>query len=185
LVWDAHSTSPLFNYLLQLATGQPPRTFFPDFPWLAYPLVGLTVGHLLKRDGPASFEYIGCWGFALVGLDIIFDWLYPKIPLTSFYRPYPVDTACHIGIVLLALYGWDLLYRYVRPNHFFRVLTYSSKNITQIYLIQWVLISLFLPLVGYQTLGLTAIVLVIVPVATLVYVLSAFINAGRKTGFTF
>jgi hypothetical protein len=185
LVWDAHSNNPLLNYMLQLATGQPPRTFFPIFPWLAYPMVGLVVGRVLQRDGPSCFSIFGQWGIALMGISAIFDWLYPNMPPTTFYRTYPVDTAGHVGIVLLALYFWDLLHRFVKSNHFFRVLTYSSKNITQIYLIQWVLISFLLPLVGYQKLGLTATILVIVPVAALVYVLSAFINVSRKTGLTF
>jgi hypothetical protein len=185
VVWDAHNTNPLLNYLLQLAAGQPPHTFFPFFPWLAYPLVGLAIGHVLKRDGPACFRYVGGWGLVLFGISVIFDRLYPNMPPTTFYRTYPVSSAGHIGIVFITLYAWDLLYRYVKPNHFFRVLTYSSKNITQIYLIQWVLISLFLPLVGYQALGLSATILVIVPVAALVYILSAFANASRKTGFTF
>jgi hypothetical protein len=140
---------------------------------------------VLKREGPSCFPIFGQWGIVLIGMSVIFDWLYPNMPPTTFYRTYPVDTACHIGIVFIALYAWDLLYRYVKPNHFCRVLIYSSKNITQIYLIQWVLISFFLPLLGYQTLGFTATVLVIVLVTALVYVLSAFINASRKTGFTF
>ena len=185
LVWDSRSASPLLNYLLQLATGQPPRIFFPFFPWAVYPLVGLAIGCVLKREGPSCFSICGQWGIVLLAISMIFDWLYPNMPPTTFYRTYPVDTVCHIGIVLLALYAWDLLYRYVRPNLFFRVLTYSSKNITQIYLIQWVLIGLFLPFVGYQTLGLTVTVLLIVSLMALVYILSAFINASRKTGFTF
>jgi hypothetical protein len=184
LVWDAHSSNGFWNYVLQLATGEPPRTFFPLFPWLAYPLVGLAIGRVLKRDGPACFEYVGGWGLALIGISVIFDWLYPNIPQTTFYRTYPVDTAYHIGIVFLALYAWDLLYRYVKPNHFFRVLTYSSKHITQIYLIQWILISALLPAWGYQHLGLGATMLVIIPITGTVYLLSALINAGRKQGFT-
>jgi len=183
LVWDAHSTSPLLNYLLQLATGQPPRTFFPVFPWLAYPLVGLTIGHVLRRNGPGCFRFVGGWGLALIGIRVIFDWLYPNMPQRTFYRTYPVDTASHLGIVLLALYFWDLLYRYVKPNHFFRVLRYSSRHITLIYLIQWIVISLFLPLTGYQTLGLGATTLVIILVTVAVYFISALINAGRRDGF--
>jgi surface polysaccharide O-acyltransferase-like enzyme len=184
LAWDAHSHQPTLDYVLQLATGKPPRTFFPLFPWLAYPLVGLAIGRVLKHDGPACFRYAGGWGLALIGIGVIFDFLYPNIPETTFYRTYPVDTACHIGIVLLALYSWDLLYRYIKPNHFLRVLTYSSKHITQIYLIQWILISALLPVWGYQHLGLGATMLVILPITGTVYLLSALINAGRNQGFT-
>jgi hypothetical protein len=86
--------------------------------------------------------------------------------------------------VFIALYCWDLLYRYVKPNHFFRVLTYSSKHITLIYLIQWVLISALLPVWGYQRFGLGVTMLVIVPITATVYLLSALINAGRRGGFS-
>jgi hypothetical protein len=184
LVWDANSSSSFWNYLLQLTVGQPPRTFFPVFPWLAYPLVGLAIGRIIKRDGPSCFQIFGQWGIALIGINVMFDFLYPNTPPTSFYRTYPVETACHSGIVFIALYCWDLLYRYVKPNHFFRVLTYSSKHITLIYLTQWILISALLPVWGYQRLGLGVTMLVIVPITATVYLLSALINAGRRDGFS-
>ncbi len=184
LVWDIHSRYPILNYILQLAAGQPPRTFFPVFPWLTYPLAGLTIGHLLRRDGPGCFRFLGAWGLALIGISIVFGFVYPNLPPTTFYRTYPVDTAYHLGIVLLALHFWDQIYRCVKLNHFFRILRYSSKHITLIYLIQWIVISLFLPLVGYQTLGTVATASVTLLVTVVVYFLSAFINAARNDGFS-
>jgi surface polysaccharide O-acyltransferase-like enzyme len=184
LVWDAQNSNAVLNYFLQLTSGQPPRAFFPFFPWLAYPLVGLAIGRAIRRDCRFHAQLVGQWGIALIGTGLIFDLLYPNIPQTTFYRSYPVDTAYHIGVVFLALYVWDVLCRYVKPNLCWRILTYSSKHITLIYLIQWVLISALLPVWGYQHLGLGATMLVILPITGTVYLLSALINAGCKQGFT-
>jgi hypothetical protein len=184
LVWDLHSRYSILNYILQLVAGQPPRTFFPVFSWLAYPLAGVTIGHLLRRDGPGCFRPLGAWGLGLIAISIVFGLVYPNLPPTTFYRTYPVDTACHLGIVLLALYFWDQIYRCVKLNHFFRILRYSSRHITLIYLIQWVVISLLLPLIGYQTLGAPATASVIIVITLVVYFLSALINAARNDGFS-
>jgi uncharacterized membrane protein len=180
LVWDAHSGCPVLNYLLQLATGQPPRTFFPLFPWLVYPLVGLALGRWMKRDAAHTFRDCGWMGGALIALGRLFSAAYPQLPATTFYRTYPHETMEHAGIVLLALYTWDLLYRYVRPNLFWRILTYSSKHVTQLYLIQWPLIFLWLPVIGYQRLGLLATIAVMVPMMAATYFLSALLQK-RKT----
>jgi uncharacterized membrane protein len=182
--WDAHSSCPLHNYVLRLATGQPPRTFFPLLPWLVYPLVGLALGRFLKRDAAGCFKLCGGIGLGLIALDHIFQCAYPAVQAANFYRTYPHETMGHVGVVLLALYGWDLLHRFVKPNFCWRLLTYSSRHITQIYLIQWPLLFLLLPLIGYQRLGLTATMMLMLPITAAVYFISALINAGSKNGFT-
>jgi surface polysaccharide O-acyltransferase-like enzyme len=182
--WDAHSACPLLKYVWQLATGQSPRTFFPMLPWLVYPLVGLALGRFLKRDAAGCFKLCGGIGMTLIALDHMFQCAFPNIRATSFYRTYPHETMGHVGVVLVALYGWDLLHRFVKPNLFWRILTYSSQHITQIYLIQWPLLFLWLPVIGYQRLEWTATLFVMFPMTAATYFLSALINASTKNGLT-
>ncbi|HLX90860.1 MAG TPA: heparan-alpha-glucosaminide N-acetyltransferase domain-containing protein, partial [Puia sp.] len=55
--WDLHGANPLSNYLLSLAGGQPPRVFFPLFPWLVYPLVGYAFGRHLAKLKQKAFAF--------------------------------------------------------------------------------------------------------------------------------
>ena len=149
--WDQYSCSPVANYMTALVGGQPPAVFFPLFPWLCYPLVGLAIGFWLNRNPPDRFLFIGLAGVASILLGEVgsyFDAL-----SMSFYRTRAADTAIHLGIVLVWLWVWEVIATYVKPNAVFRLLSFASRHITLLYLIQWPLICWGLPLFGYQHLG--------------------------------
>ena len=48
-IWDMHSRYFLADYYFQLVGGLPPSVYFPLFPWLVYPLIGLVIGHYLQH----------------------------------------------------------------------------------------------------------------------------------------
>jgi hypothetical protein len=184
LVWDAHSSHPWVNYILQLATGQPPQVFFPLFPWLVYPLLGLVIGCLLSQH-PEELVYILLCkmgiGWIIVGYG---GHLLSHEPSTGFYRTYPFDTLWHMGIVLLTFCFWQWAATHIRRNRFFELLTYSSEHITQLYIIQWILICWLLPIIGYQQLGVGASFLMGGVTTVITYTLSASINLLREYGKT-
>jgi hypothetical protein len=176
-VWDTHHSNPVLNYLLELFTGQPPQVFFPVFPWLYYPLAGLIIGHWIKTINSKKiqkkilFIALLCLAEGIAG-----KFLEKGRPLTSFYRTYPEDTLLHLAIVLLALCTWEYLSRKCPSNPFFHLLTYSSRHITQIYIIQWLVICWFLPLIGYQTLGLWTSVVMSIGVSLTTFGASRFLH---------
>jgi uncharacterized membrane protein len=180
--WDHHSCSPVANYIAALVGGQPPSVFFPLFPWLTYPLAGLTIGYLLNRNPPDRFLFIGLAGAALILIGAIGG--YFDGPSTSFYRTQPGDTAIHLGIVLVWLWIWEGMSTYVKSNAFFRLLRFASRNITLIYLIQWPLICWLLPLFGYQQLGGWSSTGVAVSMTLLTIFLSLLILASRREGIS-
>lgn len=173
LLWDLYSDHSFFNYLLQLIGGKPPRVFFPLFPWLVYPLIGVYVGMLVKNKLP--FKIPRLWVFsAVIGCSwvVVYYFLHYEEPL--FYRTEPIGTLMHLLVVLIWLFVWHLLSKWVPYNQFFKLLQWLSKNITSIYLLQWVLLFWLLPLFGFQQLGFYAtsvlMLLVVVNVWVLVYV---------------
>jgi hypothetical protein len=176
--WDHASCSPVTNYFAALVGGQPPAVYFPLFPWLAYPLAGLSIGYWLNRNPPDRFLFIGLTGIALFLLGEIGH--YFEAASTSFYRTRPAETSIHLGIVLVWLWIWEGLSGYVKSNAFFRLLQFASHNITLIYLIQWPLICWLLPLLGYQQLGYLSSMSAAVLLTIVTFLLTLLVDAARK-----
>jgi uncharacterized membrane protein len=180
LVWDTHSRNISLNYILQLFTGAPPRVFFPEFPWIVYPLIGLAIGHYLQKNETLTYASCRHAGLVCLAAGYIFEQLGHEHEAAGFYRTCPGETLVHIGIVLLTLYLWDWVSRHLHANAFFLILKYMSRHITQIYLIQWTLICWLLPLFGYRDLGLFASVEAIGLTSMASFSLSVFLNRLKR-----
>lgn len=155
LVWDLKTGITFVDRVLVLFNGHPPFTFFPVFPWLVYPLTGLTLGYLLKSNNATYIlKKTGITGIILVIISLLLPPTDQPKEWLPFYRTAPADTIFHLGFVLawLAIYHW--ISRKVGKNPIFSLLEFCSRNITVIYLIQWVLIFWCLNLTGYLRLNM-------------------------------
>ena len=171
-VWDMHFENPLLDYISALATAQPPYVFFPLFPWLVYPLAGLAIGYYFQKDQSRTFIMCGVIGAVLTSVGLSLEHFFTTDNSFGFYRTHIPGTMWHLGIVLGTLYVWNLIGRSITNNYFFRILTFSSKNITLIYIIQWVMICWMLPVFGYQELPLSISVMVMLSMTINTYLLT-------------
>lgn len=155
-IWDLKTGIAFVDQVLVLFNGHPPQTFFPVFPWLVYPLIGLTLGFLLKTN---HTEYIlrktGIAGIAFIIISLSFPATTTITEWLSFYRTAPADTIFHLGFVLLWLSIFHWLSRKLKPNPIFQLLRFCSRHITAIYILQWILICWCLSITGYLQLDLT------------------------------
>ncbi|HMR82860.1 MAG TPA: heparan-alpha-glucosaminide N-acetyltransferase domain-containing protein [Niabella sp.] len=168
LLWDLYTKSPKLNYILLLIGGQPPQMFFPLFPWLVYPLTGLAIGNYLEINERRT-NIIACIiGVILIVIGLVAARLYPQDNSAGFYRTSPADTTWHLGVVMLTIFLWFWISKCAKDNLLFDLLIYSSKNITSIYCVQWVMICWILPIVGFRRLDLpySIIMMVIMTVNT-------------------
>jgi hypothetical protein len=149
LCWDIFP-----GYPWRLIGGQPPLVFFPVFPWLVYPLIGLFVGHYWKKYPKGAADICGWLGVIMLVTGILWPFVFNESPSATFYRTYPGETIWHIGVVLLTLYAWKQLEKMLRAEVVIsQLLCFCSRHISFIYCLQWILICWLLPLIGYQTLG--------------------------------
>ncbi|MGC4233249.1 MAG: heparan-alpha-glucosaminide N-acetyltransferase domain-containing protein [Niabella sp.] len=180
LLWDRQPTSPVLHYLAGLATGHPPKVFFPLLPWLIFPLAGLCIGCYLKKQESQTMKRC-----AVIGLILLLEgWIeqisFKTINPHGFYRtPFP-ETCWHLGIVLLALSMWYWISKRAKDNLFFHLLTYSSKNITLLYFIQWVMICWLLPVFGFRRLDTFHSAMVMAVMTADTYILAFFINRIKQ-----
>jgi Heparan-alpha-glucosaminide N-acetyltransferase, catalytic len=180
-LWDSHSDNPFINYILNLITGQPPQVFFPLLPWLVYPLLGLYVSHIIqKKEQWVGFDSFWIIGVVLIGLASTMKYWLHYTAFDSFYRTGTWDTMIHVGFVLIALSGWHWISLNVKPNYVFRLFTYCSRRITQIYIIQWILIFWLLPFIDYQQTGFTGTILLIILTSAITLTGSLFIDLMKS-----
>lgn len=180
LLYGLHSSYIFLNYCLGLIGGQPPRVYFPLFPWLVYPLTGLSIGYYLKGSTRFVFVKLALTGCLLIVLSYYCRLDFLPCSATSFYRTCPPNTCCHMGIVLLWLAGWHWVSRCIRDNVCFGLLTCLSQNITWVYLIQWILIAWLLPVIGFRKLDLTSSILAATLICLCVLQLLILVTPSEK-----
>jgi hypothetical protein len=179
--WDAHCNNKIIDYLLQLIGGQPPHVFFPLLPWLFYPLLGLVIGDAFKRNRETVYPQLLKWGIGWLLFGILAHYIAGAQFNTSFYRTYPWDTFGHAGIVLIILWLWEWFDKYILPNCFFDCLEYYSRKITQVYIIQWILIIWLLPFFGYRELNYIKTIIAIVLTSAFTLLVSLTLDKCKKS----
>ena len=161
-VFDVKFDQLIVHHLCQLLMGQPPTVFFPLVPWLVYPLVGFALGKFIKDgSGIGSFGLPGIV-LMLVG-SMMSQYLFPCHEL-SFYNSCAGHTIRSVGIAMAWLALWDMAASMVRSNILFDMLRYLGRNISLVYVIQWMLLAWLLPLIGYQTLDYLLTVYVVLAI---------------------
>lgn len=171
-VWDSKTGIKDIDYVLTLLGGHPPNAFFPVFPWLAYPLIGLTLGYYIKKNETTIVLNIaGLIGIILIIASCLSPYTtHPSPDYLPFYRTEAPDTVFHVGFVLVWLCCIHWLTKIIPANPFFRLLTFCSKNITLIYIIQWIIICWGMKLSDYMQLRMeaTLIYMIVVTLITLI-----------------
>lgn len=152
ITWNIEPTSTLFRYPVTLLNGVPPDSFFPVFPWMAYPISGLSVGYIMKSfTERTTYLLLSISGFILCILGLIGSHYEPTEWLTNFYRLGPSGTCLHLGSALLFITGCHLITKILRSSKIIQFLNILSRQVTFVYMIQWILVCWLLPIVGYHT----------------------------------
>ncbi|SEA30350.1 Protein of unknown function [Arachidicoccus rhizosphaerae] len=174
-IWGNRVTNIFFDYLLKFLNGAPPAVFFPVFPWLAYPLMGLSFGFLynalLEEEFYKLCFKVGLLFFA-IGMGIM--WFEPVVFKSNFYRLGPGGTFFHAGLVLLWLCLCHLLVVRFKENYFnqgINLMSWYSSNITLIYLVQWIIVIYCLPLFGFMDLGIGSTIIAVSLVSLMTFLL--------------
>lgn len=143
----------------------PGDTSFPIFPWLIYPIVGILIGKAYQRGDGFSLIlkrmlFTACV-LAIIGTTIMLTSSMSQ--LGDFYRMYPGATMLCIGFDLAWIALFMLLTRHKLFQSTLDKLNFWSKNITLIYVVQWVLIGFGMIIFGFRQQTNVWFVLVLIP----------------------
>ena len=152
---SATSENAVIKHLSDLLFAHSNLVYFPVFPWLCYPLTGLCLGYYFFR---IQHFFRGCrnTGIVLMVNGKLFCLFHLTSSCDNFYRTGAGGTLYHLGFVLFWLYLIHLAINYLPLSRFFSLLQWLSRNITAIYIVQWICIFWMINIGGYQRLNIVS-----------------------------
>ncbi|UAY54192.1 heparan-alpha-glucosaminide N-acetyltransferase domain-containing protein [Arachidicoccus terrestris] len=152
ITWNIQPAGVIFVHPVALLNGVPPDSFFPVFPWMAYPISGLAVGYIMKSfTERKAYLLLSISGLIFCILGLIGSHYEPTEWLTNFYRLGPSGTCLHVGSALLFITSCHLITKAPRSSKIIQFLNMLSRQVTFVYMIQWILVCWLLPVFGYHT----------------------------------
>ena len=171
---NIHSNT-FIKYTSDLLFANSIYVFFPVFPWLAYSLAGLSLGYYIQKER-SFFTCCRNIGLLLMITGKLSCLLYPTSSCDNFYKPCAGATFYHLGFVLLWLYLIHIVITINRSNSFFKLLFWLSRNITTIYLLQWICIFWMIDIAGYHDLDVFASFIYMILITIIVFSLTRLLE---------
>jgi uncharacterized membrane protein len=157
---------PVLNYVLDLLFSNdfPAYIYFPVFPWMSFVIIGMFFGKWyqeLNYDRIQLFKNMLYTGFLFVAVGAPLVFVYGDYNYNGFYHMGPGGVFYFAGWTLIFLWAIFKISINVKENKFIRLLKYCSKNLTSMYVIQWILISWGKGIFGFRENGITAVLALI------------------------
>ncbi len=137
---------PERNYILPFIAGTYSWSYFPLFPWLAYPLAGFAFYHLEEKIIQFVKQHKILFGILLsvVAAVVLYfgkTGFSNTVYLPEYYHHTFSYSLWAMGIIILwGTLSW-LLYPYIFSIFPLKFLMWLGKNITLFYVIQWLIIG--------------------------------------------
>ncbi|MFZ4632147.1 MAG: heparan-alpha-glucosaminide N-acetyltransferase domain-containing protein [Patescibacteria group bacterium] len=115
---------------------------FPFFPWFLYSLVGFYFGSMLVKSSN-KFEFYKDSRSKLIPVFILGAFLFLINPIFSPVVYYHHGTGLSLLFISIVIYWLSFIYFNCQklPEKVISMFTFLSKNVTLIYIIQWLLIA--------------------------------------------
>lgn len=157
---------PVINYVLDLIFNNdfPAYVYFPVFPWMSFIIIGMFFGKWyqeLNYDRPQLFKNMLYTGFLFLALGAPLVFIYGTYNYNGFYHMGPGGVLYFAGWTLIFLWIIFKISLNIKENKFVKLLKYCSKNLTTMYVTQWILISWGKGIFGFRENGITTVLALI------------------------
>lgn len=169
-IWGIGTDVPLLGRLLEPLWGiNGEMVSFPLFPWVTYPLVGMLLGRrysiqitLTKQAMGYQFSFgvlLSFIGMFISNTNVLFHF-------GDYWRTGPGGLLVYIGFVLQWLAFMYFIFPLVHVG-LFKLLEFISDNITNFYIVQWILVSASIVILNGYKLNVSESIIAIMIVVTL------------------
>lgn len=133
------------KYIQAFFWGNSGWSYFPVFPWLAYPLTGYVFSLLMKKYDIQKISHTNkmyAGSAALLAIVVTFGFGFKTaILLPEYYHHTFGFFLWTLSFLLCWVVFSDLLFRKTENQFIVRYLVWTGKNVTTFYVIQWLIIG--------------------------------------------
>ncbi len=163
-LWNISSGITVINWFLDLLWGNYEEVWFPVFPWLTFPLLGMAFRHYCESDDGnlVMDRRIPIIGFLVLAAGIVITCTNIEFHYGDYYRSGPGAIIWMSGFVVVWLFLCEKAVEKIPDNKVFHLLYYWSKHITAVYFAQWMIIGWGVAIFPYMEQSITTTVLLMV-----------------------
>ena len=133
------------DYICDLFFSNQFNVYFPVFPWSAFILVGMFMGRWYKElneNQEVFFKRMLFVGLGFMAIGGILNFSNPEYHFGDYYHLGPGGSILILGLNLVLYWLINVIVSLFKENNpVFNLLTFCSKHVTSLYVIQWVLIN--------------------------------------------
>ena len=179
VIWGMGTSLPFIGRGFDLLWGTGgEQVSFPLFPWLVYPLLGMILGNIYRdplKLTPRTMLYQAGLGGVLAAIGLVMalgNWEYH---FGDYWRTGPGGLFVYTGFVLIWLSLFFLLNDFI-PSFFAEFFRFVSRNITNFYITQWLIISIGIVFVEEDKLGMLPTIFAISVVCAMTVLICRFLQ---------
>ncbi|CAC9976234.1 heparan-alpha-glucosaminide N-acetyltransferase domain-containing protein [Flavobacterium panici] len=141
------------DYICDLLFSNQFNVYFPVFPWSAFILIGMFLGRWYKElneNQEVFFKKMLFVGLAFIAVGGILNFSNPEYHFGDYYHLGPGGSILLLGTNLVLYWFVNIIVKLFNENNpVFNLLTFCSKHVTSLYVIQWVLINWGMYVLGF------------------------------------
>jgi len=141
------------DYICDLFFSNQFHVYFPVFPWSAFILIGMFLGRWYKElneNQELFFRRMLFVGLGFIAFGGILNFTNPEYHFGDYYHLGPGGSILILGVNLVLYWLTNLVVNLFKENNpVFNLLTFCSKHVTSLYVIQWVLINWGMYVIGF------------------------------------
>lgn len=184
-LWGISSQNSFLNWLLNYLWGNSELTYFPLFPWLYYPLMGMVIGLYMKSFNPKDLYKIllipGLILFALAGYFTLSDLQHH---FNNYFHSYPALTLWITGFLFVYIYLSHLVSEHAIFRAPLDLISNWGKFTPSIYFIHWLMVAWSSEILGLNEYGIGTVILLTSIILTLSYLIAKGIKSFGKSLIT-
>ncbi|WP_456312453.1 heparan-alpha-glucosaminide N-acetyltransferase domain-containing protein [Pseudomonas shirazensis] len=141
------------DYICDLFFSNKFNVYFPVFPWSAFILIGMFLGRWYKELNENQEEFFKKTlfvGLAFIAVGGLLNFSNPEYHFGDYYHLGPGGSILLLGTNLVLYWLVNIIVNLFKENNpVFILLTFCSKHVTSLYVIQWVLINWGMYVLGF------------------------------------
>lgn len=170
-LWGIKLDLPIIDFVLDLFWGDQPisqsfisnKIAFPIFPWLAFPLMGMYLGETIlnSNDQNLTFKYFGITGLLVLLAGLAISAFNFEFHFNDYFHSRQSAMILMCGFVVCWLYLCRIIVEKLPMNSIFTLLFKWSSGVTNIYFVQWVVITWSIGIFGINKSNITEVIILI------------------------